>query len=104
MRKTCLNKVFDLAKKDERVVFIGSDLGAGVLDDMRSELPSRFFMEGIAEQNVVGMAAGMAMEGFIPFVNTIATFLTRRCFEQIAVDLCMQNLPVRLIANGGGLV
>ena len=104
MRKTCLNKVFDLAKKDERVVFIGSDLGAGVLDDMRSELPSRFFMEGIAEQNVVGMAAGMAMEGFIPFVNTIATFLTRRCFEQIAVDLCLQNLPVRLIANGGGLV
>ncbi len=104
MRKTCLNKVYDLAKEDERVVFIGSDLGAGVLDGMRSALPSRFFMEGIAEQNVVGMAAGMAMEGFIPFVNTIATFLTRRCFEQIAVDLCLQNLPVRLIANGGGLV
>jgi transketolase len=50
------------------------------------------------------MAAGLALEGFIPFVNTIATFLTRRCFEQVAVDLCLHNLPVRLIANGGGLV
>ncbi len=104
MRKTCLNKVFDLAGRDERVIFIGSDLGPGVLDNMRQSMPDRFFMEGVAEQNVVGMAAGMAMEGFIPYVNTIATFLTRRCFEQVAVDLCLQNLPVRLIANGGGLV
>ncbi len=104
MRKTCLNKVFDLAKRDGRVVFIGSDLGVGVLDDMRRAMPDRFFMEGVAEQNVVGMAAGMAMEGLVPYVNTIATFLTRRCFEQVAVDLCLQNLPVRLIGNGGGLV
>ena len=104
MRKTCLNNVFALAKRDERVVFIGSDLGAAVLDDMRQAIPDRFFMEGVAEQNVVGMAAGLAMEGFIPYVNTIATFLTRRCFEQVAIDLCLQNLPVRLIANGGGMV
>ena len=104
MRKTCLNNIFALAKRDERVVFIGSDLGVGVLDDMCQEIPKRFFMEGVAEQNVVGMAAGLAMEGFIPYVNTIATFLTRRCFEQIAVDLCLQNLSVRLIANGGGMV
>ena len=53
---------------------------------------------------MIGMAAGLAMEGYIPYVNTIATFLTRRCYEQIAVDLCMHSLPVRLIANGGGLV
>jgi transketolase len=104
MRKTCLNNVFALAKRDERVVFIGSDLGVGVLEDMRQEIPERFFMEGVAEQNVIGMAAGLAMEGFVPYVNTIATFLTRRCFEQVAVDLCLQNLSVRLIANGGGLV
>jgi transketolase len=104
MRKTCLNNVFALAKRDERVVFIGSDLGVGVLEDMCQEIPERFFMEGVAEQNVIGMAAGLAMEGFVPYVNTIATFLTRRCFEQVAVDLCLQNLSVRLIANGGGLV
>ena len=52
----------------------------------------------------IGMAAGLAMDGFIPYVNTIATFLTRRCYEQVAVDLCLHNLPVRLIANGGGMV
>lgn len=104
MRKAALNTAYLLAQQDERVVFIGSDLGAGTLAGMKETLPERFFMEGIAEQNLVGMAAGMAMEGLVPFVNTIATFLTRRCFEQIAVDLCLQNLPVRLIANGGGVV
>ena len=61
-------------------------------------------MEGISEQHIIGMAAGMAKEGFIPYVNTIATFITRRCFEQIAIDLCLHNLPVRLIGNGGGVV
>ena len=104
MRRTSLDMVYDLAKKDERVVFIGSDLGAGTLDAFRDEMPDRFFMEGVSEANIIGMAAGLAMDGFIPYVNTIATFLTRRCFEQVAMDLCLHNLPVRLIANGGGLV
>ncbi|MFP6749713.1 MAG: transketolase C-terminal domain-containing protein [Alphaproteobacteria bacterium] len=104
MRKTCLDVVYELAKQDERVVFIGSDLGAGTLDQFRDEMPDRFFMEGVAEQNLIGMAAGLAMEGYIPCVNTIATFITRRCYEQVAVDLCLHNLPVKLIANGGGLV
>jgi len=104
MRKTSLDYVYKLAQRDERVLFIGSDLGPGVLDNMKNEMPERFFMEGISEQHVVGMAAGLATEGFIPYVNTIATFLTRRCYEQIALDVCLQNLPVRLIANGGGLV
>ena len=104
MRKTALDCVYELAKRDERVVFIGSDLGPGVLDEMKHAMPTRFFMEGVSEQHIIGMAAGLAMEGFIPYVNTIATFLTRRCYEQIALDLCLQNLPVRLIANGGGAV
>lgn len=104
MRRTCLNDVHSLARSDERVIFIGSDLGAGTLDGFRKELPDRFFMEGVGEANLVGMAAGLAMEGFIPYINTIATFLTRRCFEQVAVDLCLHNLPVRMIGNGGGLV
>lgn len=104
MRKTSLDCIYELALKDDRVLFIGSDLGAGVLDDMRQTLPDRWLMEGIAEQHIVGMAAGLAMNGFLPYVNTIATFLTRRCFEQIAVDLCLHNLPVTLVGNGGGVV
>ena len=104
MRKTALNCVYELAKKNPNVVFIGSDLGPGVLAEMEKKMPAKFYMEGISEQHIIGMSAGLALEGFIPYVNTIATFLTRRCFEQIAMDLCLHNLPVRLIANGGGLV
>jgi len=104
MRKTCVNMVHALAKRDPRPVFIGSDLSPGLLDAMKDEFPYRHYMEGVAEQNIIGMAAGLAFEGYMPFVNTIATFITRRCFEQVAVDVCLHNLPVRLIANGGGLV
>ena len=78
MRKQSLKSVHELARVDERVIFIGSDLGAGTLEDMRTELPKQWFMEGVSEQHIVGMAAGLAMEGFIPYVNTIATFITRR--------------------------
>jgi transketolase len=104
MRKRSLDMVHALARRDERVVFIGSDLSPNLLGEMKKEFPSRYYMEGIAEANVIGMAAGMAMEGYIPYVNTIATFITRRCYEQVAVDLCLHDLPVRLIGNGGGYV
>ena len=104
MRKRCLDEVYELAKKDERIVFIGSDLGVGTLDRFKNELPDRFFMEGVSEANLVGMAAGLALEGKIVYVNTIATFLTRRCFEQNVLDLGLHNANVRLIANGGGVV
>jgi transketolase len=96
--------IYRLAKRDPRVVFIGSDLGAGTLEDMHGEFPDRWFMEGVSEQAIIGMAAGLAMDGFIPYINTIATFLTRRCLEQLAIDLCLHRLPVRLIASGGGAV
>ena len=104
MRKRCLDEVYELAKKDERIVFMGSDLGVGTLDRFKNEFPDRFFMEGVSEANLVGMAAGLALEGKIVYVNTIATFLTRRCFEQNVLDLGLHNVNVRLIANGGGVV
>ena len=104
MRRTCLDMVYEMAKTDTRIVFIGSDLGYGTLDAFRKEMPERFFMEGINEAHAVGMAAGLALEGKIVYVNTIATFLTRRCFEQVVLDLCMHNVRVRLIGNGGGTV
>ncbi|MBD1882908.1 transketolase C-terminal domain-containing protein [Microcoleus vaginatus] len=104
MRQLCLDTVYELAKKDRRIFFIGSDLGFGTLQKFKEEMPERFLMEGVNEANIVGMAAGLALEGKIVYVNTIATFLSRRCFEQIVLDLCLHNVNVRLIANGGGVV
>ncbi len=104
MRQTCLDMVYELAQKDKRVLFIGSDLGVGTLQKFKQEMPDRFFMEGISESNIIGMAAGLAMEGKIPYINTIATFLTRRCFDQLVVDLCLHKVNVRLLGSGGGLV
>jgi len=104
MRKVAINMIHELARRDSRVVFVGSDLGPGVLKGMKTEMPERFFMEGVSEAYVIGMAAGLAMEGYVPYVNTIATFLSRRCLEQVCIDVCLENLPVRLIASGGGLV
>jgi len=104
MRKTCLDMVFELARKDERIFFIGSDLGTGTLKEFQEDIPDRFFMEGISEANVIGMAAGLALEGKIVYVNTISTFITRRCFEQVVLDLCLHNVNVRLIGNGAGFV
>ena len=104
MRKTCIDMVYELAKKNKKIVFVGSDLGAGVLNNFKEKISDRFFMEGVSEQYITGMAAGLAKEGFIPYFNTIATFITRRNFEQNIIDLGLHNLPVRLIGNGGGLV
>jgi len=104
MRQMCLDMVYELAKEDPRIFFIGSDLGANTLDKFKEEMPSRFFMEGISEANVVGMATGLALEGKIVYVNTIATFITRRCYEQVVLDASLHNVNVRLIGNGGGLV
>jgi transketolase len=104
MRRTCLDLVYEMAKEDERIIFVGSDLGVGTLKQFKAEMPDRYFMEGVSEANMIGMAAGLALEGNVVYANTIATFITRRCFEQVALDLCLHNLKVRLIGNGGGLV
>ncbi len=102
MRKMSLQIVEQLAAQDERVCFIGSDLGFGVMKDFPA--PERLFREGVSEQHIIGMAAGMALDGKIVYINTIASFLTRRCYEQIYLDLCLTKAKVRLLASGGGLV
>ena len=76
MRNTAMNMVHKLAARDERVLYIGSDPGAGTLRAMSKEFPKRHLIEGISEAHIIGMSAGLAMEGFVPYVNTIATFLT----------------------------
>ena len=63
MRQTCLNMVYQMAKLDQRIFYIGSDVGVGTLDQFKEEMPDRFFLEGVSEANIIGMAAGLAMEG-----------------------------------------
>jgi transketolase len=104
VRKACLNGILALARRDPRVVFFGSDIGAGTLDEFKREMPERFFMEGVSEANLVGLMSGLAMNGKIPYLNTLAVFLTRRCYEQILLDAAMHRLPIRLCGSGGGLV
>ncbi len=104
MRKRILDTVYKLAKENPNIVFIGSDLGFETLKDFKNEIPDRFFMEGISEGHVVGMSAGLAMSGKMVYTNTIATFITRRSFEQNVINLGLTNANVRLIGNGGGLV
>ena len=83
MRQKALESIFNLAMRDKRIVFVGSDLGPAVLSDFKEKFPDRFFMDGASEQHLISMASGLANEGLIPYVNTISTFLTRRCYEQI---------------------
>ena len=104
MRKTCLNEIYNLARRDKRVLFFGSDIGAGTLDEFKREMPDRYFMESIAEGHIIGMISGLAMNGKIPYLNNIATFITRRSYEQIILDAAKHNLKIRLVGSGGGLV
>lgn len=104
MRRTAIQIVHTLAQHDPRICFVGSDLGFGVMDDFAATMPERLFREGVSEQHVISMSAGLALEGKVVYVNTIASFITRRCYEQIVLDLCLNRAKVRLLGSGGGLV
>ena len=105
MRARWLEVIHRLSKTDKRIVFVGSDLSANpAFERYRADFPDRFFMEGVSEAYIVGMCAGLAKSGKIPYFNTIATFTSRRAFEQNVVDLGLARTKVRLLASGGGLV
>ncbi|MCA1379081.1 transketolase C-terminal domain-containing protein [Bradyrhizobium sp. IC4061] len=104
MREAFSKSLQRLARHDSRIVFVGCDLPYNSMREFQAAFPQRFFMEGIAEQYVVGMAAGLASGGLIPYVQSTATFITRRAFEQLFIDIGLQQLRVRIIGSGGGLV
>ena len=101
MRQTVLKSLEKLANRNKKL-FLLVDLSPVVLKILKKHHGN--FYGGNPEQHIISMACGMAQEGFIPYVNTIATFLTRRCFEQISLNMGLQKNKIRLIANGGGLV
>jgi len=102
VRGTFARILSELADKDERVVLLTGDLGYTVLEPFRDKHPKRFFNVGVAEQNMVGVATGMAEAGMIPFCYSIGTFASLRPFEFIRNGPVLHNLPVRVIGLGAG--
>lgn len=103
MRNKFIQKLEIMAAKDERIALMVGDLGYNVIEGFANRFPNRFFNAGIAEQNMMGLAAGMAAKGFIPFVYSIGNFPTFRCAEQIRNDVDYHNLPVVTVSVGGGV-
>ena len=103
MRNAFAAEITELAGKDERIVLLSGDIGNRLFDPYKKLFPGRFFNCGVAEANMVSMAAGMAMCGLRPVTYTIASFAITRCLEQIRIDACYHNLPVIITGVGGGL-
>lgn len=103
MRSIFIKKLIEYAERDPSVYLLTGDLGFSVHEPFKAAFPNRFINAGIAEQNMIGMAAGLAMAGKKVFIYSIIPFLTMRCFEQIRNNLCYQNFNVKLWGVGGGL-
>lgn len=102
MRAACLPVMASLGERYPQVVAMGAD-GCAIFESFAQQFPERFVDVGIAEANLVGVAAGLAHAGKVVFVATIASFLLRRAYEQIRVDVCDPGLPVKFVGVGGGL-
>ncbi|QWD74556.1 transketolase [Polynucleobacter sp. TSB-Sco08W16] len=103
MRNAFIDELVQLARQHPAIALIVGDLGYSVIEPFAEEFPERFINAGVAEQNMMGLAAGMASEGYHVFVYSIANFPTFRCAEQIRNDVAYHNLPVTIVAVGGGL-
>jgi transketolase len=90
--------------KNNNIYALVADIGFRNFDKIIEDFPERFINVGIAESNMIGIAAGLTLSGKRVFAFTLAPFITMRCFEQIRIDLCFQNLPVTIVGAGGGLV
>jgi transketolase len=99
-RKNIVDLIIPYAKKDKRIYLLVCDMGFGVADKFKAELPDRIFNVGMMEQGTVSIAAGMAMTGLIPIVYSIVNFLAFRSLEQVRNDVVRQELNVKFIATG----
>jgi len=103
MRGAFVRQLSDLAERDPRIVLLTGDLGYLAIESFSDRHPDRFFNIGVAEQNMVGIATGLAEAGFLPFVYSIVTFATLRPYEFIRNGPVLHQLPVRIVGVGGGL-
>ena len=98
MRDTFAAELEKMMSEDPSIILITGDLGFGVFDSMRENFPNNFINVGVAEQNMTGIAAGLALEGFKIFTYSIANFSTLRCIEQIRNDVAYHNLNVNVVS------
>jgi len=104
MRAAFSRELVGAALTDERVVLLTGDHGYALFDDFRKACPRQYINAGVAEQNMVGVAAGMAKAGFRPVVYGLSAFVPVRVLEQIKIDVCYEQLPVTFVGDGAGLV
>ena len=102
MRNVFINELIKKSKTDKDIYLITADLGFRSFEIFQKEFPERFINVGVAENNMIGVGAGMALQGKKVFVYSILPFLVFRCLEQIRNNICHNNLNVKLIAGGGG--
>jgi transketolase len=102
MRTSFIQELLALAEQDGRIWLLTGDLGFSVLEPFAERFPERFVNVGVAEQNMIGIAAGLALCGKVPFTYSIVNFSTLRCLEQIRNDVCYHEANVKLVAVGGG--
>ena len=102
MRGAFINTLVELATSDPRILLLTGDLGYTVLEPFSKKFPDRFFNVGVAEQNMVGLSTGLSEAGFIPFLYSIVTFASLRPYEFIRNGPILHQLPVRIVAIGGG--
>jgi transketolase len=103
MRTAFIETLFELAQQDKRIVLMVGDLGFGVVGSFIEHLPNQFINAGVAEQNMTGMATGMALSNKIVFTYSIANFPILRCLEQVRNDVCYHNANVKIVSVGGGM-
>jgi transketolase len=103
VRATFVRTLVELAEEDERIVLLTGDLGFSVIEPFAERFPGRFFNVGVAEQNMIGVATGLAEAGYVPFAYSIATFATLRSYEFVRNGPVLHRLPVRVVGVGGGL-
>jgi transketolase len=103
MRNAFAEEAANLAREDEQYFLLSGDIGNRLFNTYKARFSERFLNCGVAEANMTGVAAGMAMAGLRPMTYTIAAFNTARCLEQIRVDVCYHNLPVTIVGVGAGL-
>lgn len=102
MRGVILDKLVEKMRSDESIFFITADMGINLVERIQSEFPRRFLNVGIAEQNAIGVAAGLSNLGYRPWVYSISNFLVHRCFEQLRNDAVLHRYPITLLGTSTG--